>query len=99
MGYVMFRVENKMRLIGRLLGIRDSLVDYNDTFWEIDARTPIYVDNFDDDWAKAKVPKDVYEYGAYYIRITENNEIECEFSEEESTELENGEGLAWIISD
>ena len=36
--------------------------------------------------------------GSCYIRITEDNEIECEFNEDESIELENGGMLAWIIS-
>ena len=93
MGYVMFRVENKFRIIARLLGIRDDLIGYNDTFWEVDSKTPIYVDRFDDVWKKAQFTKDC---GSCYIKITEDNEIECEFNEDE---LENGGGaLAWIIS-
>ena len=96
MGYVMFRVENKFRIIARLLGIRDDLIGYsngNDIFWEVDPKTPIYVDNFDNVWSKAEIPKDC---GSCYIKITEDNEIECEFNEDE---LENGgEALAWIIS-
>ena len=93
MGYVMFRVENKFRIIARLLGIRDDLIGYGDTFWEVDPKTPIYVDNFDNAWSKAEMPKD---YGSCYIKITEDNEIECEFNEDE---LENGGGaLPWIIS-
>ena len=96
MGYVMFRVENKFRIIARLLGIRDDLIGYGDTFWEVDPKIPIYVDNFDNVWSKAKMPKD---YGSCYIKITEDNEIEFEFSDDESTELENGGILSWIISD
>ena len=93
MGYVMFRVENKFRIIARLLGIRDDLIGYNDIFWEVDPKTPIYVDNFDNVWSKAEIPKDC---GSCYIKITEDNEIEYEFNEDE---LENGGGvLAWIIS-
>ena len=93
MGYVMFRVENKFRIIARLLGIRDDLIGYSVTFWEVDPKTPIYVDNFDNVWSKAEIPKDC---GSCYIKITEDNEIECEFYEDE---LENGGGaLAWIIS-
>ena len=56
MGYGMFRVENKFRIIARLLGIRDDLIGYNDTFWEVDPKTPIYVDNFDNVWSKAEMP-------------------------------------------
>ena len=96
MGYVMFRVENKFRIIARLLGIRDDLIGYNDTFWEVDPKTPIYVDNFDNVWSKAEMPKDC---GSCYIKITEDNEIEFELSDGESTELENGGILSWIISD
>ena len=93
MGYVMFRVENKFRIIARLLGIRDDLIAYNDTFWEVDLKTPIYVDNFDNVWSKAEIPKDC---GSCYIKITEDNEIEYEFNEDE---VENGGGaLPWIIS-
>ena len=98
MGYVMFRIADKMRVIARLLGIRDDLIGYNDTFWEVDAKTPIYVDRFDDVWNKAQFTKDVYDRGSCYIRITEDNEIECEFNEDESIELENGGILSWIIS-
>lgn len=101
MGYVMFNVKNKMRVIARLRGVRDNLIGYdncNDTFWEVDSRTPIYVDNFDNVWSKAEFTKDCYNHGSCYIRITEDNEIECEFNEDESTELENGRALAWIIS-
>ena len=96
MGYVMFRVENKFRIIARLLGIRDDLIGYNDIFWEVDPKTPIYVDRFDDVWKKAQFTKDTYDHGSCYIRITEDNEIEYEFNEDE---LENGGGaLPWIIS-
>ena len=102
MGYVMFRIENKMRIIARLRGVRNDLVGYdngNDTFWEVDSKTPIYVDRFDNVWSKAEIPKDCYDYGSCYIKITEDDEIECEFNEDESIELENEGMLAWIISD
>lgn len=91
MGYVMFRLANKFRLIGKLRGVRNDLIDYDDTFWEVDSKTPIYVDRFDDVWNKAQFTKDVYDHGSCYIKITEDNEIECEFNEDESIELENGE--------
>lgn len=99
MGYVMFRLANKFRLIGRLRGVRNDLISYDDTFWEVDSKTPIYIDNFDNVWNKVELPQDCYEYGSCYIRITKNTEIECEFNEDESIELENGGVLAWIISD
>ena len=96
MGYVMFRIKDKMRLVAKLRGVRNDLIGYdngNDTFWEVDSKTPIYVDNFDNVWSKAEMPKD---YRSCYIKITEDNEIECEFNEDE---LENGGGaLPWIIS-
>ena len=100
MGYVMFRISDKMRLIARLRGVRNDLIGYdngNDTFWEVDSKTPIYVDKFDDVWKKAQFTKDVYDHGSCYIKITEDNEIECEFNEDESIKLENGGALAWII--
>ena len=97
MGYVMFRIKDKMRLIAKLRGVRNDLIGY-DTFWEVDSKTPIYVDSFDDIWKKAQFTKDVYDHGSCYIKITEDNEIEFEFSDDESTELENGGILSWIIS-
>ena len=99
MGYVMFRLADKMRVIARLRGVRNDLIDYNDTFWEVDSKTPIYVDRFDDIWKKAQFTKDVYDRGSCYIRITKDTEIECEFNEDESIELENGGISPWIISD
>lgn len=100
MGYVMFRAGNKMRLIARLQGVRNDLTGYknDDTFWEIDTRTPIYVDNFNGFWSKLEVPEEARNYGSCYIRITADSEIEFEFSDDESTELENGGILPWIIS-
>lgn len=101
MGYVMFRMGDKMRLIAKFRGVRDDIEDTDSNyciFWEIDPRTPIYVDRFDDVWVKAKMSKETCEHGASYIRITEDSEIEYEFDEDESIELENGEALAWIIS-
>ena len=101
MGYVMFRLKDKMRLIAKLKGVRDDIEDPDSdccTFWEIDPKMPMYVDRFDNVWTKPKMSKEVYEHGACYIRITEDNEIECEFNEDESIELESGGMLAWIIS-
>lgn len=100
MGYVMFRIADKMRLIAKLRDVRNDIISYDVFFWEVDSKTPIYIDNFDDVWIKAELPQDVYDHGSCYIKITEDNEIECEFNEDESIELENGGGvLAWIISD
>ena len=99
MGYVMFRLADKMRVIARLRGVRNDLIGYNDTFWEVDSKTPIYVDRFDDIWKKAQFTKDVYDRGSCYIRITKDTEIEYEFNEDESIELENGGISPWIISD
>ena len=101
MGYVMFRIGDKMRLIAKLRGIRDDIEDYESnycTFWEIDPKMPMYVDKFDNVWIRAKMSKEVCDHGASYIRITEDSEIECEFNEDESIELESGRALAWIIS-
>lgn len=95
----MFRLAGKMRVIARLRGVRNDLIGYNDTFWEVDSKTPIYVDRFDDIWKKAQFTKDVYDRGSCYIRITKDTEIECEFNEDESIELENGGISPWIISD
>lgn len=94
----MFRIKDKMRLIAKFRGVRNDLIGYdngNDTFWEVDSKTPIYVDRFDDVWKKAQFTKD--DHGSCYIKITEDNEIECEFNEDESIELEKGRALAWII--
>lgn len=87
----MFSIKDKMRLIAKLQGVRNDLVG-NDTFWEVDSKTPIYVDRFDDVWKKAQFTKDVYDHGSCYIKITEDSEIECEFNEDESIELENWGG-------
>ena len=95
----MFRLADKMRVIARLRGVRNDLIGYNDTFWEVDSKTPIYVDRFDDIWKKAQFTKDVYDRGSCYIRITKDTEIEYEFNEDESIELENGGISPWIISD
>ena len=67
MGYVMFRIKDKMRLIAKLRGVRNDLIGYdngNDTFWEVDSKTPIYVDRFDDVWKKAQFTKDTYDHGS-----------------------------------
>ena len=96
MGYVMFRIADEMRLIAKLRDVRNDLIGYdnsNDPFWEVDSKTPIYVDRFDDVWEKARFTKDTYEYGSCYIKITEDTEIEFEFNEDESIELENGGGV------
>lgn len=87
----MFRIKDKMRLIAKLRGVRNDLIGY-DTFWEVDSKTPIYIDRFDGVWTKAQFTKDVYDHGSCYIKITEDNEIECEFNEDESIELENWRG-------
>lgn len=96
MGYVMFSLNNKSHLIGMLKSIQ---VDNNDiSYWVIDTKTPIYLDTYNGFWSKLEVPEEARDYGSCYIRITEDNEIEFEFSDDESTELENGGILSWIIS-
>ena len=92
----MFSLSNKSHLIGMLKGVQ---VDNNDIgYWVIDTRTPIYLDTYNGFWNKLEVPEEARDYGSCYIRITANSEIEFEFSDDESTELENGGILSWIIS-
>lgn len=96
MGYVMFRLDNKSHLIGMLKSVQ---VDNNDIgYWVIDTRTPIYLDSYNGFWSKLEVPEEARNNGSCYIRITAGSEIEFEFSDDESTELENGGVLSWIIS-
>ena len=93
----MFSLSNKSHLIGMLKSVQ---IDNSDScYWEIDTRTPIYLDNFNGFWSKLEVPEEARNYGACYIRITADSEIEFEFSDDESTELENGRISRWIISD
>ena len=101
MGYVMFSLNNKSHLIGMLKGVRTGIAkeDNSDSsYWEIDTRTPIYLDTSNGFWSKLEVPEEARNYGSCYIRITADSEIEFEFSEDESIELEKGRALAWIIS-
>lgn len=96
MGYVMFRLDNKSHLIGMLKSVQ---VDNNDIgYWVIDTRTPIYLDSYNGFWSKLEVPEEARNNWSCYIRITAGSEIEFEFSDDESTELENGGVLSWIIS-
>ena len=98
----MFSLNNKSRLIGMLKGVRTG-IDKEDNsasgYWEIDTRTPIYLDNFNGFWNKLEVPEEARNYGSCYIRIAADSEIEFEFSDDESAELENGGISPWIISD
>ena len=97
MGYVMFSLNNKSHLIGMLKSVQ---VDNNDIgYWVIDTKTPIYLDTYNGFWSKLEVPEEARNYGSCYIRITADSEIEFEFNEDESIELEKGRALAWIISD
>ena len=97
MGYVMFSLSNKSHLIGMLKSVQ---VDNNDIgYWVIDTKTPIYLDTYNGFWSKLKVPEEARDYGSCYIRITADSEIEFEFSDDESIELENEGVLPWIISD
>ena len=97
MGYVMFSLSNKSRLIAMLKSVQ---IDNSDSsYWEIDTRTPIYLDNFNGFWSKLEVPEEARNYGSCYVRITADSEIEFEFSDDESIELENEGLLPWIISD
>lgn len=93
----MFSLNNKSHLIGMLKSVQ---VDNNDIgYWVIDTRTPIYLDTSNGFWIKLEVPEEARNYGSCLVRITADSEIEFEFSDDESTELENGGGaIAWIIS-
>lgn len=93
----MFSLNNKSHLIGMLKSIQ---VDNNDIgYWVIDTKTPIYLDTYNGFWNKLEVPEEARDYGSCYIRITADSEIEFEFSDDESIELENEGVLPWIISD
>lgn len=97
MGYVMFSLNKKSRLIAMLKSVQ---VDNNDIgYWVIDTRTPIYLDTSNGFWNKLEVSEEVRNYGSCLVRITADSEIEFEFSDDESADLENGGVLAWIISD
>ena len=97
MGYVMFSLSNKSRLIAMLKSVQ---IDNSDSsYWEIDTRTPIYLDTSNGFWSKLEVPEEARNYGSCYVRITADSEIEFEFSDDESIELENEGLLPWIISD
>lgn len=92
----MFSLNNKSRLIAVLKGVQ---VDNNDIgYWVIDTRTPIYLDTSNGFWNKLEVSEEVRNYGSCLVRITADSEIEFEFSDDESADLENGGVLAWIIS-
>lgn len=92
----MFSLSNKSHLIGMLKSVQ---VDNNDSsYWVINTKTPIYLDTYNGFWSKLEVPAEARDYGSCYIRITEDSEIEFEFSDDESIELENGGMLPWIIS-
>ena len=96
MGYVMFSLSNKSRLIAMLKSVQ---IDNSDSsYWEIDTRTPIYLDTSNGFWSKLEVPEEARNYGSCYVRITADSEIEFEFSDDESIELENEGVLPWIIS-
>ena len=92
----MFNLNKKSHLIGMLKSVQ---VDNNDIgYWVIDTRTPIYLDTSNGFWNKLEVSEEVRNYGSCLVRITADSEIEFEFSDDESTELENGGILSWIIS-
>ena len=92
----MFSLGNKSHLIGMLKNVQ---VDNNDIgYWVIDTRTPIYFDTYNGFWNKLEVSDEVRNNGSCLVRITADSEIEFEFSDDESTELENGRILSWIIS-
>lgn len=93
----MFSLNNKSHLIGMLKSVQ---VDNNDIgYWVIDTRTPIYLDTSNGFWNKLEVSEEVRNYGSCLVRITADSEIEFEFSDDESADLENGGVLAWITSD
>ena len=93
----MFSLSNKSRLIAMLKSVQ---IDNSDSsYWEIDTRTPIYLDTSNGFWSKLEVPEEARNYGSCYVRITADSEIEFEFSDDESIELENEGLLPWIISD
>lgn len=93
----MFSLNKKSRLIAMLKSVQ---VDNNDIgYWVIDTRTPIYLDTYNGFWNKLEVSDEVRNYGSCLVRITADSEIEFEFSDDESADLENGGVLAWIISD
>ena len=55
MGYVMFSLNKKSRLIAMLKGVRTGIdkEDNSDScYWEIDTRTPIYLDTSNGFWSK-----------------------------------------------
>lgn len=92
----MFSLSNKSRLIAMLKSVQ---IDNSDSsYWEIDTRTPIYLDTSNGFWSKLEVPEEARNYGSCYVRITADSEIEFEFSDDESIELENEGVLPWIIS-
>lgn len=93
----MFSLNKKSRLIAMLKSVQ---VDNNDIgYWVIDTRTPIYLDTSNGFWNKLEVSEEVRNYGSCLVRITADSEIEFEFSDDESADLENGGVLAWITSD
>ena len=101
MGYVMFSLNKKSCLIAMLKGVRtgiDKEDNSDSSYWEIDTRTPIYLDTSNGFWSKLEVLDEVRNNGSCYIRITADSEIEFEFSDDESIELENEGVLPWIIS-
>ena len=97
MGYVMFSLSNNSHLIGMLKSVQ--IDNSNSSYWEIDTRTPIYLDTSNGFWSKLEVSEEVRNCGSCLVRITADSEIEFEFSDDESIELENEGLLPWIISD
>ena len=98
----MFSLNKKSRLIAMLKGVRMGIAkeDNSDSsYWEIDTRTPIYLDTSNGFWSELEVPEEARNYGSCFVRITADSEIEFEFSDAESIELENEGILSWIISD
>ena len=88
--------SNKPHLIGMLKSVQ---ADNNDSgYWQTNTKTPTYPETYNGFWSKLEVPEEACNNGSCYIRITADSEIEFEFSDDESTELENGGILAWIIS-